>query len=171
MTDPNRDYQSVRMTADFARTFAGERRIVLRPPPGSRATELTLILRSDPSNGIGNIEGLPFTGIRTGSSFEVRFDFLAAMSDETRVFWRLRAAGDADPGRCFAAATGSLTNRSGVGRFRLTAREVEGCVGSRFSLDIAPERYGSGFFDHPPYSKTVTFELVPLSARELDIRR
>lgn len=161
LADPNRDFQSVRMTADFARTFIGERRILFRPSAASQATELTLVLRTEPAAGIGIVEGVPFTGHRFFSSFEVRFDYLPWSVRGTRIFWRVRAAGGRNPFYCFAATSGSLTSGDPIGRFQLTAKEGEGCDNAPFHLDIAPEHDGRGFFGHEPYSKTVSFELPP----------
>jgi hypothetical protein len=160
LDDPDRDYQSLRMTAELARTFVGERRITLTPAPGSGgANPLTLVLRTVPANGIRDIEGVPLGATRSNSSIDVRFDFLSGDALDT-VVWRLRAAGGPNPAACFDAASGSVTSfGGGIGRFTLRAKEAPGCDNARFALDIAPS--GASFFGNALLSKTVEFALIP----------
>jgi hypothetical protein len=171
LADPNRDFQSIRMTADLAKTFVGERRITLTPASGSGgASALTLVIRTDPGNGIRSVEGVPFGGPRTSARFEVRFDF--AQSTRTggeQVSWRLRPVGGSNPGNCFVATTGGLTVNGAIGRFTLEATERAGCIDASFALDIGPSRAGAAVFQ-APFARTVTFPLPALSAPSLPPR-
>lgn len=164
LDDPNRDFQSIRMTADLAKTFVGERRITLAPASGSGgASTLTLVIRTDPGNGIRNVEGVPFSGARSSSGFEVRFDFAAATrAGGEQIFWRLRPVGASNPGNCFAATSGSLTVTGAIGRLPLTATERAGCADTSFALDIGMSRAGAAVFQ-APFAKTVTFPLPALT--------
>jgi hypothetical protein len=159
---PNRDFQSLRMTAEFARTHVGERRVVL----SSGANTLTLVIRSDPGNAVRNVVGLPFTTGRTSSNIEVKFDF-AVYPTGQRFHWRLRPVDGSNPAACFTAASGNLIASSDIARFTLTATEAAGCAGDRFNLDIGPERAGAGFFQ-APYARTIAFELPERSAPVLN---
>jgi len=162
LADPDRDYQSLRMTAELARTFVGVRSIRLTPASGSgNASVLTLVLRTVPGNGIRDVEGVPFTGSRPASSFDVRFDF-ASGEPVDAVAWRLRAAGGPNPASCFDAVSGNVTSfGGGIGRFTLRAKEAAGCDNTRFALDIAPE--GTSFTS-ALFAKTVEFALIPRTA-------
>ena len=166
LDDPNRDYQSLRMTPELARTFVGERRIVLNPGSGSgNASPLTLVLRTVPGNGIRTVEGVPLGASRPSSNIDVRFDLLAAGAPDT-VVWRLRAAGGPNPSTCFDSVGGNVTSfGGGIGRFTLRAKEAQGCDNARFNLDIAP--IDASFFRSALYSKTVEFALIPRTAPAL----
>lgn len=165
LADPDRDYQSLRMTAAFARTFVGEQTITLRPPAGSAASTLTLVLRTDPANGIRDVEGVPFTGNRFSSDIEVRFDLLTGHAIDDAV-WRVRGVAGSNPGACFASTSGTVSSfSSGIGKFKLRSTEAQGCANARFAVDIAPE--SGGHFNSQLLSRTVEFALPPLSAPSL----
>lgn len=164
---PNRDFQQLRMTAEFARSHVGERRVVLTPTAGSGASALTLVIRSDPGNGVRNVVGVPFAGPRTSSTIEVRIDYIAPAAGGRRFHWRLRAQGGSNPAACFAASSGSLTASAAIDRFTLTATEAAGCAGGRFNLDIGPERGGAAVFQ-APYARTIAFTLPERSAPTLN---
>lgn len=162
--DANRDYQALRMTAETARTFVGERRILLNPPSGSGASQLTLVLRTDPSYGINAIQ-VPSFGPngRLANTLDIKYDFLPFGNGSTNVFWRLRSVSGAAPPTCFTAASGTNSGAGGgVGKIVLTARDGAGCENSRFAIDIGPARNGAGLFS-TPFSKTAEFVLVPRS--------
>lgn len=168
--DANRDYQALRMTAETARTFVGERRILLSPASGfGGASQLTLVLRTDPGYGINAIQVPSFgSNGRIGSTLEVKYDFLPFGNGSTNVFWRLRSVSGAAPATCFAAASGSNSGADvGVGRIVLTAREEAGCNNARFAIDIAPARNGAGLFS-APFSKSAEFVLAPLGTIQVN---
>jgi hypothetical protein len=162
---PNRDYQQLRLTEDFARTHVGERRLVFTPPAGSGASTMTLVIRSNPGNGVQNVVGLPFTGPRTSSNIEVKIDFYMPPGG-ARFHWRLRPLAGSNPAACFTATSGSLTASSAIASFQLTAREAAGCAGTRFNLDIGPERDGAAVFQ-APYARIIAFVLPERSAPTL----
>jgi hypothetical protein len=128
----------------------------------SGASALTLVLRSSPYNGIRSIQGIPLT--RVVSTFNVRFDFLAAFRGPETVAWRIGAVTAAAPQTCFAAVAGTLTVTGEIGTFPLTATEAAGCNGSRFTLQIAPAVNGAGVFS-APFGQTATFTLTARSAQ------
>lgn len=154
---PDAHVQTIAMTRDTAAAFVGERQIALASTtPG--ASLLTLVLRSDPYNGIRTIQGVPFAGARLTSTFEVRFDFLAAFKGPETVAWRIGAVSGASPQTCFTAVNGTATATSAIGKLPITATEAAGCVGSRFTLQIAPTKNGAGVFS-APFVQTAIFTL------------
>lgn len=166
--DANRDYQALRMTAETARTFVGERRVLLSPASGfGGASPITLVLRTDPGYGINAIQ-VPAGSTRTGNTLEIKYDFLPFGNGSTNVFWRLRALSGAAPATCFAAVSGSNSGAgSGVGRVVLTARDVAACDNARFAIDIAPARNNAGLFS-APFSKSAAFVLPPKGAVQVN---
>ncbi|OYU34519.1 hypothetical protein [Novosphingobium sp. PASSN1] len=155
---PDAQVQVITMTRETAATFVGERTITLSSPvPGTG--RLSLVLRSDPRNGIRTIQGLPFSGARLTSRIDVRFDFLAALrAGGEAIAWRIQPISLGAPDTCFTAASGTATVTAPVGTLTLTATEIAGCVGARFALSIAPQAQGAGVFA-APYAQTVLFTL------------
>ena len=156
------EYQEVAMSRELASTLVGERRVALTSSTRG-ASALTLVLRSDPAQGIRAIEGLP-AGSRASSTIEARFDFLAAHRGNENVAWRLGRADGGDAAPCFAATSGTLVATSAIGRLPLTATERPGCVGVSYALTIGPvDTGGRAVFDQP-YGARATFTLPVLTA-------
>jgi hypothetical protein len=161
----DRNFQSIAMTADFVANFVGEKRAQLAPTtPVPGTNPLTLVIRTDPAIGVGEIQFVGVGAGRTSSTVRVRFDWAArpGAAAETAQ-WEVRGGvGTATPQACFRTTSARVT-ATVIGEFDLVATEQAGCDTAPFTVFLAPIVDGAPL-PVAPYARSQAFVLGALTA-------
>ncbi|MCW3835077.1 hypothetical protein ACFQ1E_01535 [Sphingomonas canadensis] len=165
MDAEDRNFFSVSIPQTYLDSFVGERRITIRDSAGT-LNGITLVLRTDPRNGIAMIAPIPAT--RTSTEIPVAFDLGEIAPAAVPVIWTLRALDGGSVTACFRAGTGRLNATGLTNRFTLPATDAEGCAARRFELRIAVERQaGAGGLFDAPYGQSIEFAGGTVTARTI----